>query len=81
MNFGKRPTYPASETPRPVLEMHLLDFKGDVYGKDMEVAFHKFLRPEERFTNEESLKRRISLDIATAKRYHLLSNFKKPFTK
>ena len=27
-NFGRRPTYPKSETPRPVLEMHLLGFKG-----------------------------------------------------
>ncbi|MFH1799725.1 MAG: bifunctional riboflavin kinase/FMN adenylyltransferase [Candidatus Omnitrophota bacterium] len=74
VNFGKRPTYPKEETPRPVLEMHLLNFDGNVYGKDMEVALHKFLRPEKRFANEESLMDQILCDVVAAKKYHLLKN-------
>jgi riboflavin kinase/FMN adenylyltransferase len=73
-NFGKRPTYPKEETPRPLLEMHLLNFDGNVYGKEMEVALHKFLRPEKRFANEESLKDQILCDAAAARKYHLLKN-------
>ncbi|MBU9888856.1 MAG: riboflavin biosynthesis protein RibF [Candidatus Omnitrophica bacterium] len=71
MNFGKRPTYPSLESPRPVLELHLLDFKGDVYGTLMEIALHRFLRPEKKFGNEEALKRQIGRDILQAKRYYV----------
>lgn len=71
MNYGKRPTYPASETPKPVLEMHLFDFAGGVYGKYIELALHKFIRPEKRFSNEENLKEQILHDTETAKEYHL----------
>lgn len=81
MNFGKRPTYPARETPRPVLEAHLLDFEGDLYGRNMEVALHKFLRPEKRFATEEILKRQILLDVTAVKRYHFQADSKKTFTK
>jgi riboflavin kinase/FMN adenylyltransferase len=71
LNFGKRPTYPAAETPRPVLEMHLFHFHKNVRGREMEVAFHKFLRPEKRFKNEEALKAQILRDIKAAQRDHL----------
>jgi len=70
MNFGKRPTYPKVETPRPVLELHLLDFRGQVYGKMMEIALHRFLRPETKFSTEETLKAAIAKDVQTARRYY-----------
>jgi len=70
MNFGKRPTYPKKETPRPVLELHLMDFKGQVYGEMMEIALHRFLRPEERFHTEEALKGQIQRDVRAARRYY-----------
>ena len=70
MNFGKRPTYPKAETPRPVLELHLLDFKGQVYGEKMEVALHRFLRPEKKFAIEEALKRQIQRDVQAAQRFY-----------
>ncbi|MFH0984753.1 MAG: bifunctional riboflavin kinase/FMN adenylyltransferase [Candidatus Omnitrophota bacterium] len=70
MNFGKRPTYPKGETPRPVLELHLLDFKGQVYGEMMEVALHRFLRPEKKFQSEEALKAKIRNDVLAARRCH-----------
>lgn len=66
VNFGKRPTYPRAETPRPVLELHLLDFKGKVYGKMMEVRLHRFLRPERKFSAEETLRRQIQQDVTKA---------------
>jgi len=70
MNFGKRPTYPKAETPRPVLELHLLDFKEQVYGEMMEIALHRFLRPEKKFPTEEALKVGIRQDVRAARRYH-----------
>jgi riboflavin kinase/FMN adenylyltransferase len=70
MNFGKRPTYPKEETPHPVLELHLLDFKGQVYGEMMEIALHRFLRPEQKFPTEEALKVQIQQDALAARRYY-----------
>jgi riboflavin kinase/FMN adenylyltransferase len=70
--FGKRPTYPKNETPRPVLELHLLDFKGQVYNEMMEIALHRFLRPEKRFATEEALKVQIQKDVRVARRYYRL---------
>lgn len=70
LNFGKRPTYPKAETPHPVLELHLLDFKGQVYGEMMEIALHRFLRPEKKFSTEETLKAQIQQDIRSARRYY-----------
>ncbi|OGX11200.1 MAG: hypothetical protein A2351_02985 [Omnitrophica bacterium RIFOXYB12_FULL_50_7] len=70
VNFGKRPTYPKAETPRPVLELHLLDFKGQVYGEMMEIALHRFLRPEQKFPTEEALKVQIQQDVRAARRYY-----------
>ncbi|MFA5167862.1 MAG: riboflavin biosynthesis protein RibF [Candidatus Omnitrophota bacterium] len=69
-NFGKRPTYPKGETPRPILELHLLDFKGQVYGKIIEIALHRFLRPERKFPTEEALKVQIQQDVRAARLYY-----------
>ncbi len=70
MNFGKRPTYPKEETPKPVLELHLLDFKGKVYGQGMEIALHQFLRRERKFSSEKALKACIVEDIQEARDYY-----------
>jgi len=70
MNFGKRPTYPKAETPCPVLELHLLGFKGKIYGKAMEIALHRFIRPEQKFCSEEALKARIRKDVQVARHHH-----------
>jgi riboflavin kinase / FMN adenylyltransferase len=77
MNFGKRPTYPKEETPRPVLELHLMDFKGQVYGEMMEIALHRFLRPEEKFPTENALKAQIHLDTEIARKYYFEADFKR----
>lgn len=65
LNFGLRPTFTEPKAG-PVLEVHLLDFKGDLYGKQLEVALFSRLRPEEKFQDTEALKRQIRLDIAEA---------------
>lgn len=48
-------------------EVHLLDFDGDLYGKEITVAFHAFLRPEKKFTSLEELKAQIGKDVAAVR--------------
>ncbi len=45
-----------------LLEAHLLGFSGDLYGRDLAVALGEYIRPEERFTSLEALRRRIEQD-------------------
>lgn len=66
-NVGVRPTV-GGET-RPILEVHLLDFTGHLYGQEVEVRFDKKLRDEQKFSSLDALKTQIHSDIATAKQY------------
>jgi riboflavin kinase/FMN adenylyltransferase len=59
-SIGVRPTF--NGTGRS-LEVHLLDFDGDLYGRRCEVEFVERLRPEERFESVEDLVRQIQQDI------------------
>jgi len=63
-NIGVRPTVQSGG--KRLLEVHLLDFSGDLYGKDVEVGFLRFLRPEKKFSDTEALRRQIALDVAGA---------------
>lgn len=65
-NFGFRPTWGAST--QPVLEVHLLNFKKNIYGKEIEVFFMKHLRNEKKFESAESLKQQIQKDIHQARK-------------
>jgi len=66
-NIGVRPT--VDETPRePLLEAHLLDFEGDLYGTRIEFLFAARLRGEQRFDGLEALGRQIALDVEGARR-------------
>ena len=49
---GVRPTFGAGE---PVLEAYLLDFAGDLYGKEVDVEFIDFLRPDATFATPDAL--------------------------
>ena len=51
-NIGVRPTF---EPPKELLEPHFFDFAEDLYGQEIEVAFHHFLRPEARFDSLDAL--------------------------
>lgn len=64
-NLGTRPTF--SQDEQTVLEVHLLDWRGDLYGRDLEVAFHQLLRPEQRFTSADELRAQIGHDVTMAR--------------
>lgn len=64
-NFGRRPTVDAGPGA-PLLETYLFGFAGDLYGKEMEVAFIAFLRDERKFDGLDALKAQIAEDSERA---------------
>jgi len=68
-NIGFRPTVNREDAPELSIETHVLDFKQDLYGKDVILEFLVRLRDEHRFENQEALVARIQKDIAGARRY------------
>jgi riboflavin kinase/FMN adenylyltransferase len=60
-NFGIKPT--VSEEDVPSLETYIIDFDGNLYDKDIKVAFTRMIRPEVKFQNIEELKAQIDLDV------------------
>ncbi len=60
-NAGVRPTVAGGADP--VLEVHLLEWSGDLYGQTIEVEPVAFVRPERRFAGVEELRRQIAADI------------------
>ena len=65
-NYGYRPTFGGK---KKVLEVHLLNFQGNLRGKRVKVEFLKFIREEKKFSSVEELINQIKKDIETAKRY------------
>lgn len=65
-NVGVRPTVDGT---RSLLEVHLLNFSGDLYGRYVEVAFLKKLRDERRFESLDALKAQIARDAEDARAY------------
>jgi riboflavin kinase/FMN adenylyltransferase len=63
-NVGTRPTI--NDSIKANLEVHLLDFDKDIYGKTIEVRFLKKLREEQKFASVEELRQHIALDIEQA---------------
>jgi riboflavin kinase/FMN adenylyltransferase len=66
VNLGYRPTISSGKSDR-VLEIHLLDFKGEIYGRDLELRFVRYLRPEKKFDNIDALVRQIERDVQQAR--------------
>jgi riboflavin kinase/FMN adenylyltransferase len=64
-SFGRRPTV---DNGPPLLEIHIFDFRGDLYGKEIEVYFIAFLRAEEKFASLEAMLDQIRRDEAQARR-------------
>ena len=64
-SFGVRPTF---EPTVELLEAHLFDFDGDLYGRTIEVALHHYLRPEEKFDSLAALAEQMQEDAAKARR-------------
>lgn len=68
-NLGRRPTVGADEDR--ILEVHLLSWQGDLYGKELEVRFRHFLRGEQKFAGLEALKDQIGCDVEAARSFLL----------
>jgi riboflavin kinase/FMN adenylyltransferase len=65
-NLGVRPTL-NNPAPQQRFEVHLLDFNGDLYGAEMEIAFVEKLREEKKFGSLEALKGQIAMDVEAAR--------------
>lgn len=65
-NIGRRPTVGGDHTS---VEAWLLDFDGDLYGKKLTLAFHCFLRPEEKFDSLEDLRSAVRKDAENTRKY------------
>ena len=63
-NFGRRPTFDKKDV---LLEVHLFDFAGDLYGQQIVVAFIAHLRPEQKFAGLDALKAHIAEDARKAR--------------
>lgn len=66
-NIGVRPTITGKQNV--LLETHLFDFSGDLYGHRVEVAFHHKLRDEQRFDSLLELRNQIQHDVIAAKTF------------
>ena len=62
-NVGVRPTVSSEGTHR-LVEVHLFDFSSDLYGRDIEVFFERFVRPEQKFPSLDALRAQIASDVA-----------------
>lgn len=65
-NIGVRPTVDGT---KPLLEVHLLDFDQDIYGRHVQVEFLAKLRDEQRFDGLDGLKRQIRNDVARTREF------------
>jgi riboflavin kinase/FMN adenylyltransferase len=66
MNIGRRPTVDGTHTS---VEVHLLDWSGDLYCKKLTVQLEQFLRPEQKFPSLEALKAQIQQDCIAARAF------------
>lgn len=65
-NLGRRPTV-EHEGAKRLLEVHIFDFDGDLYGEILEVEFVKYIRKEKQFESIDALKQQIEQDVAAVK--------------
>ncbi|MCR5527847.1 MAG: bifunctional riboflavin kinase/FAD synthetase [Saccharofermentans sp.] len=66
-NIGCNPT--VAEDGRRVIETHILDYSGDLYGREIEVDLYRKLRGEIKFEGKDALREQIFKDIEHAKDY------------
>lgn len=72
-NVGTNPTF--HDIGRRI-EVHILDFSGDLYGEAVTVRFLNHIRKEQTFSNSEELKSQIAKDIVAAQKYYQTSQGK-----
>jgi len=66
INIGTNPTVSQENTSS--IEAYLIDFQGDLYGKNLRLEFSKFIRNEQRFESLQDLQRAIANDVEEARR-------------
>lgn len=64
MNIGQRPTV---DGMNQTIEVHLFDWSGDLYDRTLSVSLEQFIRPEQKFSSLDELKRQIERDCQVAK--------------
>lgn len=69
-NIGRKPTFGEHDAG---LEVHLLDFQGDLYGARLVVSLLDFIRPEQAFSGIDALKAQIAADVDRARSLHGLA--------
>jgi riboflavin kinase/FMN adenylyltransferase len=65
IHIGPRPTFRGSP---PTIELHLIDFDGDLYGEEIRVDFIRFLREVRPFSSASSLVQQMRADVEKARR-------------
>jgi riboflavin kinase/FMN adenylyltransferase len=65
-NIGMNPTF---EDPRPSIETHILDFEGDLYGRELRIDVLHRLRPERKFDSIDALVEAIGADVQATRDY------------
>ena len=66
-NVGCKPT--VSDSHLIGVETHILDFSGNVYGKEAEVCFLHYIRPEQKFASIEDLQAQMERDVMTSRHF------------
>ena len=67
-NVGCKPT--VSDSYLIGVETHILDFSGNVYGKEAEVCFLHYIRPEQKFASIEDLQAQMERDVMTSRQFN-----------
>ena len=65
-NIGARPTFGEGSVRS---ETYIVDFSGDLYGRDVRVEIYSFIRGEKKFPDADTLKAQIEADVESAKKY------------
>ncbi len=63
VNYGARPTY---DLENKLVEAHIIDFSGDLYGKEIKVSFTSFMRGIKKFNSESELTEQLKKDLQMA---------------
>ena len=66
INVGTHPT--VVPLYKPIIEVHIIDFMGNIYGKDIFVSFISYMRGEKKFESLEQLKEQLTKDKEKAKK-------------
>jgi riboflavin kinase/FMN adenylyltransferase len=66
-NVGIRPTFADALPDEPIVETHIFDFDGDLYGQKATLEFTRRLREEQRFDDLDALQSQIQADIRIAR--------------